>query len=291
MATAAAIEAKIAEAQQLLEQRREENRLAQEETVAADERQRLRRELDRINALVDNEVEDIGYEECYRQDIDNDVDGSYLPDEPPHSLFATTLATTALESTTHASNHQTVNCSDAVCSGEMEWKIVGMSWLSSTLKQREDPMAECDLFKVGEEKFDLLFDPDRLLVHKRNGKAWKSSLSVRHFSQAPITFRHAFFIKRADGEFVQWGESREESQTKKTNNWCYGPDCVRHREPGTLAAGIFGLDHEALLRSEWVVGDALTVKVRCVACPSSIHRALRHTQPPSLRRASSVDAS
>ena len=291
MATAAAIEAQIAEAQQLLEQRREENRLAQEKTVAADERQRLRRELDRINALVDNEVEEIRYEERFHQDIDNDVDGSYLPDEPPHSPHSTTLATTALESTTHASNRQTVSCSDAVCSGEMEWKIVGMSWLSSTLKQGKHDMAECNLFKVGEEKFDLLFDPDRLLVHTRNGKEWKSSLSVRHLSKAPITFRHAFFIKRADGEFVQWGESREESQTKETHFWYYGPDCVRHHEPHTFAAGIFGLDHEALLRSEWVVGDALTVKVRCVACPSSIHRALRHTQPPSLRRATSFDAS
>ena len=210
MATAAAIAAQITEAQQLLERRREEMRLAEEEAKAADKRQRLRRELDRLNTLVDGLDESIANERRYRREVDNDTNGRPPLPRSPRSPAIVWEPTTVY-------NHQTVNCKrDAVFSGEMEWEIVGMSWLRSTLKQCGQDAAKSKVIEVGEEQFGLLFDPDRRLVHKRNDKAWKSSLSVRHYSDDPITFRHAFFIKRADGAFVQWGESDEECQTTDT---------------------------------------------------------------------------
>jgi hypothetical protein len=269
MATAAEIQAQIAHAQRLLEQRREEKRLSIEESNAADERQRLRRELDQLNALIETEEDAIGAEQGYREAVDNDEEGvgAHQQDRngtpPLRSIIGQNF------DSAHSSLRQSSNCSDAVVSGEMEWEIVGMSWLRSTLTQNREAWAECDIFHIGGETFDLLFDPDRCVTHGRGEqederRQWKGSLVVRHYSRNPITFRHTFFVKRSDGEFVQWGATGEESHTSDTQGWCFGPDCVRHREPHSPAAGIFGLGHDALLRSEWVVGDALTVKVRLV---------------------------
>ena len=93
--------------------------------------------------------------------------------------------------------------------------------------------------------------------------AFASSLAVRHLSSGGITFRHTFFIKRgATGEFVRWGATGEACHPHvNTNFWMFGPDVVQDTDEEDPSAGIFGLDHDALVRSEWVHDDTLTVKV------------------------------
>merc|ERR1712032_796423 len=65
--------------------------------------------------------------------------------------------------------------------------------------------------------------------------------------------------------FFQWGEMGDECHPKaQTCGRAFGPD-VDIVEEGRSASiskkGVFGLSHKELLGSEWVSGDALTVKV------------------------------
>jgi hypothetical protein len=84
--------------------------------------------------------------------------------------------------------------------------------------------------------------------------------------QSGVIFRYKMFIKRAGGEFVQWGAEGKECHPEE-NAWCmaFGPDVQDAREEGVepeRPLGIFGLTHDALVRSEWVEDDTLTVMVQ-----------------------------
>jgi hypothetical protein len=150
-----------------------------------------------------------------------------------------------------------------VSNGELEWTIKGMSWLRRTLDQTYISSAKSDVLSIGSSAFVLEYSPERSLQNEREGlrESTKSSLCIVHVTEAGLTFRHSFFIKRNDGEFVQWGETREEGHAHvDTEEWAFGPDT--EPDDDSPAAGIFGLSHEELLRSEWVEDDALTVKVK-----------------------------
>lgn len=72
------------------------------------------------------------------------------------------------------------------------------------------------------------------------------------------------FIKRADGNFIQWGSTGDECHPEhNTEGWAFGPDVQSVDSLSTRPVkpiGIFGLSHRELLRSEWVADDALTAR-------------------------------
>ena len=272
MATAEAIEAQIAAARQLLTQREAEVQRLEDEIQAANERQRLRRVLDELNAEIAEHDETIVFSQNYRAEVDMDLNGYHTGvarrsrmDVSPHPYDSQQAA-----APTSSMVSSRVSCSEAVESGELEWTIEGMSWLNSTLRQASASdlyMGHCAASKpvqVGNSVFRLAYSPKQRMLHTRHpqGEAWKSSLAVVHHTSSSLLFRHSFFIKRNDGEFIQWGQTCEECNLHvDTHFWRFGPDTVEH-EPRTLAAGVFGLSHEKLLLSEWVVDDTLTVKVK-----------------------------
>jgi len=286
------LHAEIAEARTQLAQRRERCSRAVQEQEEATERQRLRRVLDAVQdeiECVDDEISRLGDS---TKAIDNDREGYLLGGFSTVDFPARPIAK---EPATNPFIRSRSCCSDAVVAGELEWTIEGMSWLESSLKQWSGAgVAYSDLLKVGDSQFHLVYGPGHNTRHCRSGtnenERWKSSLAVRHLRSEPLTLRHSFFIKRNDGEFVQWGEMCEECYTQDCPNWHFGPDTVAADwGDSTPAAGIFGLSHEALLRSEWVKNDALTVKVELeVRLLQSINRVATtplpaiEVPPPSL---------
>ena len=271
MATAEAIEAEIEQARQTLAQRLEAKQRALEASEAAEIRQRLRRELDGIHSHIQLIEEEIGDETEYRQQVDNDTRG-------PHVLGVEHPDPCHAASSTPANDHDVrnlavrSNCSDCVVHGELEWTIEGMSWLKGVLRQTFCHYTASDTVTLGDSKFELAFSPWRRIRHTREVTQMLSSLAVHRM---PIesngiscgvcndTFRHSFFIKNSSGEFVQWGETHEEIHPHvDSDGWLFGPDTVECADKKAHAVGIFGLDYDALLRSEWVKDDALTVKVK-----------------------------
>ena len=270
MATAEAIQMQIAEARRQLQTQTEAKDLARQEMVAAAERQRLRRELDSINAEIENERGEASYYNYRRTSIDDDRDGPHVPGEIPAPVVS------SLKSPGIAAkqfNRDLSDCRDAVATGEMEWAIKGMSWLRYALKQNGRHEAEGTTFEVGGEEFDIIYNPDRRGLHSQHGSDWKSSLTVRHLSSGGLTFRYNFFIKHgATGEFMQWGATGETCYVHtNTEEWRFGPDVITDGDAEAddegdfgdelPADGIFGLDHDALVHSQWVHDDTLTVKV------------------------------
>ena len=263
-----ALQADIAAARENLQQMRARNRRSEEEINEAADRQRLRRELDAINEQIATEVDEIEENERYAVNIENDDDGPHLNHSHPRSVPKDPAPT---DNEAVVCSHS--NCTDAVVSGELEWTIQGMSWLKSTLRQQERRYVSSDHLTVG-HNFFLRYAPTHSIVHTRWGPPVLhtiSSLAIVHNAESPgLTFRHSFFVKRNDGEFVQWGDTAEESHVPAETcvTWHFGPDTKKLDVPawrGTgqaAAAGIFGLSHEELLRSEWVKDDAMTIKVK-----------------------------
>jgi hypothetical protein len=56
------------------------------------------------------------------------------------------------------------------------------------------------------------------VYHPRSGEIGdenqRGSLAIIHNESGGITFRHQFWIKRSDGEFVQWGHTAAKSSAK-----------------------------------------------------------------------------
>ena len=272
-ATEEEIQAQITAARLALDDATSAKVRANEAINVAVRRQRLRRELDSLNQRISVQNSLAQGKLAYRDRIDNDESGPHLPDSEDGS-FPTNRAgpNRAPPGEVTFSGSVRVNCSDAVKTREMEWTIEGMSWLESTLSQNGMSYLEGTAFNVGEHRFELYYSPDRESNgHDRgSNEFWKGSLTICHqntaSSYAGITFRHSFFIKRNGGDFVQWGETTEECfPLENTHGWEFGPDVIECREDDDddeLAAGIFGLDHAALVRSEWVHDDVLTVKVK-----------------------------
>jgi speckle-type POZ protein len=92
----------------------------------------------------------------------------------------------------------------------------------------------------------------------------KGSLAIKHRDDVGVTFRYKIYIKRAGGDFIQWGADGNECHPDvDTSEWVFGPDvCPANPTRSTWPPpiGIFGLSHADLLLSEWVEHDVLTVK-------------------------------
>ena len=91
----------------------------------------------------------------------------------------------------------------------------------------------------------------------------RGSLCLVHQDEGGITFRYRALIKNAAGTFVQWGP--EGDVCYPAENTCgrvFGPDVyfTENSDETTAQGGIFGLTHEQLLKSDFVVRGVSTVK-------------------------------
>jgi len=254
MATAQEIRQQITSVQEELERQYTSGQALDAEIAEALERQRLRRllgslEVEEHSVLLDNQ--------CKR-------DKKKAIDEDRHFINESQRPLTAFSNPTSS----VINCSQDVCCGEYTWRIEGMSWLVNALQQCGEEFAEIpECFTVGNEEFDIVYHPCRGLISR--SRQLSASLAIRHWGTDGITFRYKMFIRRRDGELLQWGETGDECNPNEDSNAkLFGPDVQGAERPGK-PAGIFGLSHEELITSEWVHQDALTVKVVLEVRPST----------------------
>eukprot|EP00930_Biecheleria_cincta_P075979 TRINITY_DN63180_c0_g1_i1.p1 TRINITY_DN63180_c0_g1~~TRINITY_DN63180_c0_g1_i1.p1 ORF type:complete len:506 (-),score=97.06 TRINITY_DN63180_c0_g1_i1:121-1638(-) len=236
------------------------------------ERQRLRRELDRLRSNIDD-CERMNQMIRWRtSDVDADAFGPYMPEESQCLLRSPVHFSSNLPK----SFEEVMNCSEAVVKGEFIWRIEGFSWLVNTLKQNYEPHAFSDSFMVGGELFTCVY-------HPRGGpfdSDQRGSLGIMHEGSETnhgVTFRYKIFIKHGDDGYMQWGAIGDECHPNAdTHGLVFGPDVQSDdsfsgpagRSPEFSQVGIFGLSHEELLRSHWVVNDALTAKFQLEVLPA-----------------------
>lgn len=261
-----ALRGQIAAAQKALEEKTSLTTQLDEDINEATERQRLRRELERIQTAISDRESKNNRKRNVRAYIDDDLVGDFAPQKSEQATPWAQKDSSCLR--VRAAGH-VMNYSEAVVKGDYVWKIEGLSWLLSTLKQRGDDHSESDEFSVGGEPFVLRYHPSGGQIGTSpDDEGQFGSLAIIHqdVHGFGITFRHKLMIKRADGEFVQWGETGDVClPDEDTEGTAFGPD-VHTASRANLAFcppskdGVFGLSHKELLLSEWVVSDALTVK-------------------------------
>ena len=236
-----------AEIEATKERQRAAQRRGQEliaEIRQADERQRLRQELEQARReLADEEEANQGRADL-RQNIDADICGMCIPLRKPGWH--------------HARSGDRTSCGHAVSRGEFVWEIEHLSWLSSTLWQRSRKCTMSNNFRVGSYDFCCLYSPEGGLLNQLPRDAQHGTLAICTDDCKEFLFRYSIFIKAAGGDFVQWGETWDELNVVQFR-MVFGPDVHWERYP-PAEIGIFGLTHRQLLQSEWVESDTLTVK-------------------------------
>lgn len=219
----------------------------------ANERQRLRRDLENIQRQIQCQRSCNRWSREQEADIDKDLDGDHMPTDQRKHL----VNSNRTQGGTNVAG-SIVNCSNAVIKGEYIWKIEGVSWLKNTLNQMDETYAESDRFFIGPHCFFFVYHPKRGVIADRDGQEQRGSLAIIHDSNGGITFRYKMSIKNSCGDFVQWGEMGNASYPDPdTEGWAFGPDV--QFAPAT-PEGVFGLGHADLLKSGFVVGDALTTR-------------------------------
>jgi len=222
-------------------------------TREAEKRQRLRRELDVQRTILANRQRLNALESLYRHEVDRDEDG-------PHCLTAgpRSQAVASKEHPQDASGGERTNCAHKVAKGEYVWQIDSFSWSRLRLRQSGLFCVVSKLFKVGGYEFQFVYQPDGGIVNCTLSQ--RGSLAIIFWGSDPIVLRYRIFIKARSGEFVQWGELREELHDVDDGPpTAYGPD-VHEAENAPASLGIFGLTHQQLLQSAWVDKDTLTAK-------------------------------
>lgn len=263
LATADQLRAQIAQAQGTHDEKVQLTGQLDVDITKAEERQALRRQLEHIQALTAARE---GLNSIRRRDreyIDLDAAGQNLPEDGIlPSLTRSTRDLYSRDADKH--NVEVLQCNKAVLKGGFEWTIEGFSWLENNLMQddySDNGYVETSKFVVGDHVFSLRYSPRRKLVGvvPDIDEAQRGSLAIVSHDTDGVTFRYKLFVKNGKGDFQQWGEVGNVCQPGvETAGRAFGPD-VTCAEP--TSAGIFGLSHEQLLQSEWVVADFLTAKV------------------------------
>ncbi|OLP78062.1 BTB/POZ and MATH domain-containing protein 1 [Symbiodinium microadriaticum] len=216
------------------------------EIAHADERWRLRRELEQMRGRLEHQQTANESQERHRRSVDEDRGRPYVeyPPRKPHIM--------------KARGGTSINCADTVVRGEHVWRIEGFSWLRGMLKQRQQRFV-CSLpFDLGDEMFYFVYSPwEQDLCRQQHQHG---SLAILLSTEECLAIRYSIYVKAWNGEFVQWGETCNVvhfgSSIKIS---AYGPDVHLDGHP-PASVGIFGLSHEELLQSEWVDNDTLVVK-------------------------------
>jgi hypothetical protein len=178
--TAEQLQAAIEASEQEYEVQRIRELRADEETVAAEERQRLRRRLEDSEAATEQKRQDAISTEMFNQTIDEDEDGSYLQLQDSRFLQGRKKAQQQDKVPIKSGS---VSKHDAyVVKKEYEWKITGMSWLETSLKQSGETCATSHAFGASPERDDnvgfLQEEPKFALMYNPGGAKLKLPSSV-----------------------------------------------------------------------------------------------------------------
>lgn len=261
MASVADLRHAIAQARLEVEEADRRRVILRGEINEANQRQQLRRELEIIISARDKKLSQNGGMGSYRERIDTDHAGDHM-----HTAISTdTFIAQATRKTENTSPHDgKVNITSSITKGEYIWRVQGMSWLENALMENGEETLWSNDFFVGTAKFDLVYAPTQGCIDFRDTQI--GSLAIRHQDQMGIIFRYKLFIKKAGGDFVQWGpEANECHPDWEEMGKVFGPDvqkCPGEDSEPEQPIGIFGLTHEDLVKSEWVENDTLTVKAK-----------------------------
>jgi hypothetical protein len=205
--------------------------------TSAEERQRLRRLCDEQRDIL-HELQDVNTELREEQsDVDGDRSGKYKYDSVggrrSFEQFGSSSNTSTYEQA-QKEYRRKLKCdsqcfTSSVSHREFEWTIGGMSWLKPTLKQRRKHCAQSQRFALDrlftQDEFALVYNPsgaglqypspDSLIsefydkrVQIPQDPNLKGSLAFTCTSPF-VAMRYKFQIKRAGGDFEQWGEEQE----------------------------------------------------------------------------------
>jgi len=302
MATAEELHAQIEAARRTGEVLDNESAQCRNALLAANERQRLRRELDQINEANLSKRCCIRAHQMACRNVDADRCGPFAPQGPVPDPESRVTPTRARDKKYYVKKQGDVaSCRYNVFEKEHIWKIEGVSWLKRTLMQVGDDYVKSAPIYVGpqREEFVLNYSPFGHQTRFYNDEddeddyvttCWQvGSLALHNLARDGTAFKYRFYIKRAGGEFVQWGNEGDACRSDYNEyNIRHGPD-VQHRESDEYTPsgpiGIFGLSHDELLESDWIEDDTLTVKIQlqvrsCLPVDSLAYSGLAVDVPP-----------
>ncbi|CAE7253667.1 BPM2 [Symbiodinium sp. CCMP2592] len=245
----------------------------------AEERQWLRRELERTRERHMQAQKSNRDKVDFREYIDKDISGKFRPKRP-------------LDSVMQGSGAASTDCAETVVRGEYVWRITGFSWLKLALDQQ---MSECSvwspIFELGDVPFQFAFNPvaSRMFwgdyyasVEEGEEDDWPpldddagphGSLGIVVDTFSTFVLRYRIFIKAQHGEFVQWDGTQNVIHYGTDDGThqplAFGPDVHWPDDEPPGSQGIFGLSYEELLQSEWVMDDTLTVKFELEVLPEA----------------------
>jgi len=249
MSTADEIRLQIAATQRAIQETRQANEQAVRDKAAAVERQLLRRELDQLQLDKRNEEFMLQHHRDQRDWIDQDLGGASLPDDDIARRPSMVTSDDAIAPRDKV--EEEFKTSSVVAKAEFVWKIGQMSWLVEGLKHRDQDCLTSRALEVGGSEFLFQYSP---------AGGDEGTLAIWHAeSTNGVIFRYRVFIRRKGGDFVQWGETGNVCMPNQdVDDTSFGPDVPDGSV--ALSQGIFGLSHKALLRSEWLEDDTLTVR-------------------------------
>jgi len=255
MATVDEIRSQISAAQKTIEEKKQELIGARQEREDALERQRLRRELENLQREIEFEQSHIDVERFMRRGIDADAVGRYKPEidgsgNKPSRREVPSLADR------YQQHEEDSTRGGVVAKANYVWKISEFSWLTDALEHEQVDCSTTRSLKCGGSEFIFQYSP-------KGGD--EGTLCIWHSSSdsGGISFRYKIFLKRQNGEFVQWGNTGRicipaGEDGDAAEQMAFGPDVPT--DGGARPQGVFGLTHDALLKSEWVENDTLTVR-------------------------------
>jgi len=249
METADAIRAAIAAEQRALDQATQEEAASSTLISEAAERRTLRIQLEDLRKQKVQKKSATRANKAYARELDADNDDN----EADEGLGDCRMS-----------------CNEDVVIKEHVWKIEGMSWLTHTLDASdEDYLSIPSTYAIAAtgDVVDFVYNPRRLVVRcsEDSNEQHCASLAMRFWNDTSSTLRYRIFIRRCDGEFVQWGAQGDYTGCSKEFQ-PFGLDVVKAPGP---AKGVFGLSHTDLLQSEWVHDDALTVRFELELRPAT----------------------
>jgi len=254
---------------------------AEDEVLAATERQRLRRELEALTEIADEVQTRINGAQARRELIDRDRYGVHAPNIESQPLKVMHSRRAGREEYKSSS----IAYDEAVTEGDYTWEIRGLSWLGRALTQEERNCTVSPVFEVDDKDADsryrLVFSPRAVDLdhqvdddyecfnHEKRG----TLALVRRCAHYGTNLDVRFFVRGASGEFVQWGETK---RTAWVVNDGAEPTCfVTGPDLESETKGVFGLPFEELLTSEWVSGDAIVFRV-------AVHEIVMSNEPGAM---------
>jgi hypothetical protein len=273
MSTADALRVRLAGLHQAVDQERQGYQSLDGSIDEAKERQELRRQVEETEGVLAEAKHLSDHKRTKRTLIDQDILGEHQPTGGRPPLLH--LHKPPVHTTSRQQARTTTDINSVVERGELTWDIKGFSWLKTTLQQEADVpyCRSCDIDVAG-HKFIFVYHPHKGWVDDVNQRASLAILHHEPLQYAGVAFRYKVFIESSQRGFVQWGESGDECVLDDAEGIAFGPDvCSTDDNP----AGIFNMNHDELLSSEWVSNDTLTAKFQVEVRPRANEMVLRES--------------